>query len=226
MSSPGFVNLLTLLGVPQAAIYEQFWQFAADLRCSIPCIVTDISKVASNQTVTVQVAIMENPMLKGVPTPTAIKPLGDVPIAVYRGGGFSITLPIAVGDECLVVFSDYCIDGWWSAGGTSNTQGIQRRHSLSDGIAIFGLCSQASRIIPNYSPSTLQIRTDDGTSVVELDANGTVRIIASTIIDLNGPVSINGTLTVSGATTLGGKVFSTHEHNGITVGTGISGPPV
>ena len=43
--------------------------------------------------------------------------LPDVPVMFFGGGGMTITAPIKPGDECLVIFADRCIDGWWWLGG-------------------------------------------------------------------------------------------------------------
>lgn len=52
-----------------------------------------------------------------------------------------MTFPIKKDDECLVIFSDLSIDNWWESGNVQNPV-EQRRHDLSDGMAIFGLKNQ------------------------------------------------------------------------------------
>lgn len=64
--------------------------------------------------------------------------LADVPVFVLQGGGAWMELPIAEGDPCLVLFSDRDIDNWWTSG-NETTPNTQRRHSLSDGIALVGI---------------------------------------------------------------------------------------
>ena len=66
----------------------------------------------------------------------------DVPV-VYQG---IFTYSIAPGMECLVVFADDCIDGWYQNGTISNEL-INRNHSLSDGFAFVGV-----RSLPNVGP--------------------------------------------------------------------------
>lgn len=63
--------------------------------------------------------------------------LQDVP--VWFPGNFTYT--ISAGDECLVIFADSCIDGWWQNGGVSSPI-TARKHDLSDGFAIVGFRSK------------------------------------------------------------------------------------
>ena len=107
---------------------------AAQLRVAIPAIVESFDP--EKQTVSVQPAITENIRVGEEAAKTARLPiLTDIPICFPRAGGYSITLPIKKGDECLLVFADMCIDGWWQSGGVQD-QMETRRHDLSDAFAI------------------------------------------------------------------------------------------
>ena len=64
--------------------------------------------------------------------------LADVPVMILQGGGSWIEFPIAKGDPCLLFFSDRDIDTWWSSG-NETTPNTQRRHSLSDAVALVGI---------------------------------------------------------------------------------------
>lgn len=122
--------------------------------------------------------------------------LPDVPVCFPRGGGYTLTFPIQAGDECLVVFASRNIDAWWQSGG-SQQPGDARRHDLSDGFAIVGPQSQASKI-SDISTTTTQLRSDDGQIHLELDsAAGGVTIKAPTGIRLDAPlVTLTGALSV------------------------------
>ena len=236
-TTPSFLNLATLLATDEAYLDEAFWQKACDLRVSIPAVV--VSFDSTKQVVTVQPAIKENFLKALVPVPTALPQL-QCPVTVYRGGGFSITLPIQAGEECLVVFADMCIDTWWVSGGTGNNQAERRRHDLSDGIAIFGLCSQAGRKIGTYSTSTLQMRSDDGHTLVEVGANevtitpdnGTTQVKATTgqvtVTPDGGTSQIKitaGEIDLTATTVkINGVNFHAHVHSGVTTGAGVTGP--
>jgi hypothetical protein len=105
---------------------------------------------------------------QNIPTAVAIKPIQDVPIIMMRVPGWSITFPITEGTECLLIFADMCIDGWWQNGGI-NAQFDRRRHDLSDAFALFGPWSQPNNL-SNYSQSSLQIRSDDQSVLIDLAA--------------------------------------------------------
>ena len=139
---------------------------AANLRVAMPGIIVSFNPEA--QTATVQPAITENIRHgQGEVTPTQLPLLTDVPVHFPRAGGYSITLPVKKGDECLLIFADMCIDGWWQSGGVQD-QVETRRHDLSDAFAILAPTSQPMKV-ENYHAENLQIRTDDGNVVVEID---------------------------------------------------------
>lgn len=158
------------------------------LRVAMPGIIQSFDP--AEQTVTVQLAIREQRVdADGNKTWLDIPQLVDVPVVFPRAGGYVLTMPIASGDECLVIFGDACIDAWWQSGGVQN-QIDCRRHDLSDGFAIPGPWSQPQGI-PNYSTSTAQFRTVDGSAYVEL-AGSNINIVASGAITIKGAtVNIN-----------------------------------
>ena len=141
--------------------------------------------------------------------------LPDVPVVMPHGGKYAATFPISAGDECLIVFASRCIDGWWDQGGVQ-PQSDARMHDLSDGFAIPGAWSQKTKIT-NWSTTTAQLRTTDGTVYAEIDApnqkarlvsngviieadskNNVVNITAPTI-NITGNVAVTGNLTATGA---------------------------
>lgn len=206
-------------------LFEFFeWQMLCGLRVACPGIIQSFDPV--KQTVSVQLAIRENILLNLIRTPTAIAPLIDVPIVLPRAGNCTLTMPIQQGDECLVIFGDMCIDGWWQAGGIQN-QLDKRRHDLSDGFCIPGPWSQG-RTLLNYSPTTAQLRSDDGQTIVEVDPAGKVNITAQQVnvqaTDVKVTASQNVSISGNGSTTIEGKDFLTHQHTGVQTGGGVSGP--
>lgn len=152
------------------------WQWACMLRGAIPGIVQSFN--AEKQTVTVAPAVKEIMLIDGIPTVTAIDPIDDVPIIMQRVPGWSITMPVTEGTECLLIFADMCIDGWWQSGGVQ-PQLDRRRHDISDAIALFGPWSQPN-VLSNYSISSMQIRSDDQSVVIDL-ASGQITITAPTV---------------------------------------------
>jgi hypothetical protein len=154
-----------------------------NFRVAIPGII--VSFDVSTQTAVVQPAIKENIRdINGNQTSLPLPLLLDVPIVLPRGGNFVLTMPIAAGDECLVVFADMCIDAWFSLSGVQN-QIEKRRHDLSDAFAIMGCWSQPNKIT-NYSTTKVELRNEANTSVISIGDN---------TIDINSPtVKINNSV--------------------------------
>lgn len=131
------------------------------------------------------------------------------PIMSFGGGGFSITAPVVAGDECLVVFSSRGIDGWWQSGGVQPPPEI-RMHDLSDGFVLPGFRSRP-RALSGYSPDSLQIRSDDGTTVFELRSAGRARMVVPGGLDIVGDVRVTQSITAGFGT--GDQVgLQTHQH--------------
>lgn len=131
----------------------------------------------------------------------------DVPVYFPSGGGCSLTFPVAKGDECLVVFADRCIDGWWQNSGTQLPM-LPRSHDLSDGMCFVGFRSKPTKI-DDFNPSATELRADDGLTKIAL--NPTAKLID--ILAPNG-LFINGK-----------RVDDTHTHGGVTSGSSSSGEP-
>lgn len=161
----------------------------------------------------------------------------DVPVVFPRGGGCTLTFPVAAGDECLIVFASRAIDAWAQSGGVQAASDT-RKHDLSDAFAIIGPMSQANKI-GGISTSKTQLRSNDGSTFVELDPSGQiVNITAPGGMTITAPtVHFTGALTVdetidaaqnitSQADVLAGTVsLKNHLTTNVTSGTSLSGPP-
>ena len=170
-------SLPELLGASTGPVRAAMEAMASRMRVAVPGVIQSFNPTA--QTVTVQVAIRERVNLNGNLSWETIPLLVDVPIFMPRAGGFTLTMPVTAGDECLVVFSDNCMDAWWQSGGVQN-QVEKRRHDLSDGFAIVGIWSQP-RVLDNYKTDAAQLRNDAGNAYVEIDAQGKARVQAEDI---------------------------------------------
>jgi hypothetical protein len=186
--------------------------------------------VAADGTVTVVPAVRGKlRSVDGTVSDVQLPPLIKVPLLAFGGGGFSITAPVATGDEVLVVIANRCIDGWWSRGGVQSQMDV-RMHSLSDGMAIPGLRS-APRALASYAGASLQLRSDDGAMSVSLNAGHVIEITApggcvinGVTIDASGNVLAPGEVTAKAGS--GASVgLSTHDTTGVQGGGGTSGPP-
>ncbi|UIA94537.1 translation initiation factor IF-2 (plasmid) [Erwinia tracheiphila] len=214
---------------PEEALRVALRAERAGIWTSLPGIVQSFDPVAV--TVVVQPAIKGRIMQKDGSWQSVNMPLlVDVPVCFPRGGGTTLTFPVNAGDECMVVFADRCIDAWWQSGGIQEPM-EPRMHDLSDGFAFIGPMSQAKKI-GGISTSTVQLRSDDGAALIELDpashavnvktsgkltasASGGTEITSPEIV-LNGNVTINGNFSQGmgeggGAATLLGPVSVTND---------------
>jgi hypothetical protein len=174
MGTPGIRERLDDAGELQRSTMENQ---EANLRVACPGII--VSFDAASQTASVQPAIREIVRVgDGPETSVDLPVLTDVPVQFPGGGGFTMTFPVEKGDECLLTFSDMCIDGWWQSGGVQD-QMDKRRHDLSDAMAHMGF-SSAPNAVENPSKKSIMLRNKDGSTFVEV-ANGSVNIKASSI---------------------------------------------
>lgn len=166
MSTNGLISQLQRLAPPATQWDLAIRQALYDLRVALPCQVVSFN--AAQQTVVLQPLIRENVALPPdlVSTPVAIPQLLDVPVLFPQTAAWAVTFPIQPGDECLAVFMDMCADAWELQGGLQN-QIFQRRHDLSDAVAVFGLRSQPNAL-SNYSTTKLQIRSADGHTRIDI----------------------------------------------------------
>ena len=149
----------------------------------------------------------------GVQTLQDFPPLRGVPVFFPHGGGYTLTFPVSPGDECLLIFNDRELDNWLLSGpGLAPTTG--RVHDLSDAMCLVGLRSNPNALA-GISTSSCQLRSDDGTTYVEIAADQIVNVV--------------GTLRVTGdiIAGYGGQNISVINHlHSDGGGIGDSGPPV
>ncbi len=170
--------------------------------------------------------------------------LSDVPVQFPRGGAFVMTFPVASGDECLLIFAERCIDGWF-ASGQSSIPLDYRLHDLSDGFALMGF-SSLPHVIPNLANDAVMMRTLDGSAYFKLDQAGQMTI-RGTQLTIQCPVIVEQLLTYqaglsgtgsSAGTTISGNIshsggelssngvtLHAHQHSGVKAGGDCSGGP-
>lgn len=188
----------------------------ARLWTALPGIITAVDYIKF--TVSVQPAIMgKTEDAEGVQTDVQLPMLVDVPVLFPNGGGWHLTCPIQVNDECLVVFASRCIDAWWQNGGVQKPMEL-RMNDLSDGFCILAPYSQpmASEVTGGFSNNSIIIRDDKKENYLEYVTGGDVNVLHQANLDWdtlgnadiyikgNAVVKIDGTLdaTVEGATTI------------------------
>ncbi len=155
----------------------------------------------------------------------------NVPVCFPTAGGFSITLPIAKGDDCLIVFSERSIDNWLKFGDIRKPND-KRFHDLSDGMVLMGLRTNP-KALNNYDSNNLTIRNEANDNKLILKADGSMQIDTNTLtvnggLQVNGNVDVDGTITstdtITAATDVigGGISLKNHTHGYIGAGTGSS----
>jgi len=231
-------------GDPEEALQIALQGLQAKMWTALPGIVQSFN--ADALTVVVQPAIGGvhfGP--DGEASATQLPLLLDVPVVFPRGGGCTLTFPVAAGDECLVVFSSRPIDSWWQSGGVQRPAHA-RMHSLADGFAFVGPMSQG-RVLTGVSTSQVQLRTDDGqthiaidpgTHAVDVASPASITLTAPTVVingllQVNGPIAqgtpagggstastLIGPLAVTDDVTAGGKSLKNHTHPNGSPNTG------
>lgn len=152
---------------PQMAIIEALEGKQAEMWTALPAIVESFDP--TQMTVEAQPSVqLRRRNEDGSYTWVTLPLLLDVPVVFPSGGGYTLTFPIAQGDEILVVFSSRCIDGWWGTGQVSR-QVVMRMHDLSDGFAIAGVKSKPN-VISSISSTATQLRSNSGSTYVEVGA--------------------------------------------------------
>lgn len=124
-------------------MYDSLMQFKrtimSELRVSLP---GTISGVGTDGTVDVTVGVMQNVAQQGSASGMDFlyPKLLACPVFTVQGGGVGAVMPIEIGDECLVVFSDRCINNWLLTGQATPLPDL-RMHDINDGYVLVGLNS-------------------------------------------------------------------------------------
>lgn len=165
----------------------------------------------------------------------------NVPAVIYGGGGFFHTVPIAQGDNCLLVFSQRAIDNWHDQGGIQpagddDNYGV-RHHDMTDAFALFSPQPIVSALT-NYSTNAMELRNKAGTVKISVGESSVILTVGSTTLTVSdGAISVSSAdLDVDGDIESNGDVsdsvssmqdmrdtFNTHTHPGVQTGSGTSG---
>lgn len=143
----------------------------------------------------------------------------DIPFVFPKSGGYSITMPIKEGDECLLIFTDADFSAWWQNGGVQSPQ-TAFKHHLSNAVAIVGI-SSLKTAVSNYNPNAIEIRNADASEKISLSA-GNITLKSATIT-LDGNVTTTGTSNLQRTTTIQGKEFLAHAHSNGNEGANTGG---
>lgn len=193
-----------------------------------------IARVEGVDATTIDVQPVINRVVDGrvIPLPLFTK----VPPVFMQGGSSYTAHPIAVGDYCLLVFTERCFDRWYE--GQDEQAPLEfRMHDYSDGLAFVGITPRAGAInipdvithigntyaegdyeqIGNYDHTGDRVQT--GNNIV----NGNVTINGSFTVNATSgdTVTVNGVTLeiVSGDVIADGISLKTHTHPGDSGGT-------
>lgn len=155
--------------IPMAEIIRRAIDSAGlQLKVCMPCVV---KQVLGNQNVNIQPALQARYSFQDASKPntaTTLPVIQNVPVSMPIGNGYSIKLPVAVGDTGYFVCADRSLDVWLAGSGGIVDPQDSRKHDLSDAIFVPGL-------VP-FSKQTTDGTTDlvitNGASVSRFMKNG------------------------------------------------------
>jgi hypothetical protein len=184
-------DLLTLLGYVASGS-------AAALNCvQVGTIKAfDSSTLSATVQLVLQQAVDNNPAVgSSIPSSPRIVPyptLVQVPVFVITGGAAALTMPIAAGDTCIVLFNDRDLDPWWSTGTVSSPPNSYRTHSLADGICLVGIRSRNNPIL-GYDGASATLF--NGTASFRAGAAAATMAFGTTQVKLDNLVNIQNSAT-------------------------------
>lgn len=155
----------------------QFERMAAQIRCAVPGVIQGFDP--ATQTASVQPAIKMKVNLGEGGGQDYLPVVQNVPVVLpfAQGAGLLLTLPIQVGDECLLVFADRGIDNFTQGGGMqatvsgANNTTTPRAHSLSDAICIPGIISNP-QAVAQYNEEHIELRDRERKQYISLGPEG------------------------------------------------------
>lgn len=160
----------------------------------------------------VDVAPMVN-QVDGIGDPQPHDTIYNLPYVRIQGGGNAVILDPVIGDIGLAVFCSRDISTVKRTKAIGNP-GSRRTFDWADGLYIGGVLNGIPTQYVQFNSSGITVKSPQ-----------TITLTGNSIV-LNGATTVNGNVGTTGSLTNNGHaVGSTHEHTGVTTGTGISGPP-
>lgn len=143
----------------------------------------------------------------------------DCPVFTLQGGGGFLQMPVAAGDQCIILFSDRNIDNWYQTG-TQSVPPSTRMHDMSDAIALVGVDPLSSslpvyptdKVVLSYLGSRFELTATGwnfvGTGGAEIDLGTlvliknnvtTLKIVMDTLITAIEAIQVTGPLPLTPA---------------------------
>lgn len=202
-----------------------FWRNALRLNTSIPAIIDDFD--VSTQRVSATPAIKAKiTNMDGTVNYINYPKITNIPLALAKGDGLSITYPIKKGNLCTLIFSQRSIDNLLLDGtkpaepfvGENPYTSTIRCMDMTDAMCFPGILTNTSTI-SNYNNSAVELRNAEGTVKVSVTQNNLTLSQGGASIELSG-----GNIAIVGTqVTINGKNFDTHVHSGVTSGGSNTG---
>lgn len=153
----------------------------------------------------------------------------DAPVIILRGGDWALTFPIAVGDECLVLFNDRDMDNWFS-GGQSTPVASGRLHAFSDALVMVGPRSSGN-VLSSYDVTRAVLANGPtmvgvGETLIKIaNATTTLNTLLQSLITAINAINVDpGTFNVSGTSVTGqGEIASASQSALSSIASDIGG---
>ena len=162
-----------------------------------------IAKITAVNAATINCRPVVNRVVDG--ESIALPEFVEVPPLFMQGGSSYTAHPIAVGDYCLLIFTERCFDRWY-AGQDFQSPAELRMHDYSDGVAVCGINPLSGAIT---IPSVIQ-------TTGETNHDGAAMHTGN--YEITGDIIVTGNVIASGDVTAlsdGASVsLSTHLHTG------------
>jgi hypothetical protein len=188
-----------------------------------------VSKVFANGWVEVDPQIQMVERVQGVETPVDIAVLSRIPTGYYKAGGFILTVPVAVGDEGIVLFSDRSLALWKKTGKKAPPRETEF-HGLSGAVFVPFPTSEPGAV-KSFDGNRMYVGMEDQSAYLAIGKDGVITGHAATKIRWDTPlveftgdthttgnevvmgnVSVAGTTALQGAVATGSTVTSAGQH--------------
>lgn len=134
------------------------------------CLPAKVAQVMSNQVVNIQPTLQVRYIEQSSGTNLPI--LQNVPVSMPMGQGYSIKLPIAVGDTGYCIFSDRSLDAWLAGNGSVVDPQDARQHDISDAIFVPGLVPFSNQT----NDSTTDLVITNGVANIHVEKAGKFKL--------------------------------------------------
>lgn len=156
------------------------------INTSIPGIIESFD--ASTITATVAPAIKMRTTIDGVSSTIELPKLINVPVIapVAVTNGFALTLPVATGDSCLLIFSQRSFENWHQLGGVQPPEdGVgSRHHHLTDAFALMAPVATPD-VFSNWITDGIEIRNKNASMKATFKNDSIVFIVGGVTTTLN-----------------------------------------